>query len=493
MKRFLIGIYLLLPSTLVFGQHQKLLFVDSLITQLLKTYEEIPSLSITVVKKETTLFKQTYGYADVEKQTKATTDTPYYIASTTKSFVGLLAAILAEEGVLDLDKPISEYAPIKHFSDRTLFEKVTIADLLAHTIGLSNNVLTWQFASGGNYSRKELNQILADKTSSLYNEQSFRYDNLGYNILDLILWEEFGIDWKKALQERIYNPLKMTHTSAYHSTLKQQGISYAQPYTAINDERLPTLANARKNDATFQAAGGMLASISDLEKWLSLQLNGHANFSKEALERAQMPIAKMRGREEPFKNNGYSLGWFHADFHGEKVIYHTGGYDGYFAMISFMPDQELGIAVLVNESHFGDNVGQLVTAYTYDLLLDKVNNIADYEKPLQQLKERVDRIQKGFARSRINRSTRKWQLSLPMDKYAGTYTNKYMGDLTIVVQAEQPKIQLGVTKNIGTPSASEDAIRVEFRDGRGQDLLFIYQEKEVHALVLGGMVFYRKN
>ena len=237
---------------------------------------ELPSLAITVVKKEAVIFNKTYGLADIEKEIKATSTTPYYIASTTKAFVGLLAAKLAEEGVLDLDKPISEYAPIKHFADHTLFNKVTINHLLAHTTGLRNDLLTWQFASGGNYTRKGLNQLLEEKTSSLHNGQSFRYENLGYNILDLILWEEFNINWKQALQTQIFDPLKMTHTSAYHSKLKQQGISYAQPYTAINDERLPTLANARKNDATFQAAGGMVSSLNDLEKWLILQLiQGH--------------------------------------------------------------------------------------------------------------------------------------------------------------------------------------------------------------------------
>ena len=105
--------------------------IDSFVNQTMHRFKEIPSIAITIIKDDKPLFTKSYGYIDIEKGIKATNTSSYYIASVTKSFVGMLAAQLEHEGILYLNNPITDYAPIKNFKDKSLYEGVTINDLLA--------------------------------------------------------------------------------------------------------------------------------------------------------------------------------------------------------------------------------------------------------------------------------------------------------------------------------------------------------------------------
>lgn len=485
----------LLSSVTAYSQAELKDSIDSFISKTLKNIPEIPGLSITVVKEGAPFFTKSYGYADVSSQIKTTNNSPFYIASATKSFVGLLAVLMEEEGILDLDKSITSYAPIKYFEDNSIFKDVTIKDLLSHTSGIKNGPLTWKYASIGEYTKKNMITILKDRTVSRGNNKSFRYDNFGYNVLDIILSEEFGINWKDALQEKVFTPLRMTHTSAYLSDAERKKWNIAKNYIAINDERIPKLATTQKNDATFQAAGGMIVSIEDAQNWLLVNLNkgrfkGKQVFSNKALSKTHDRIVKGRVLRDIFKDSGYGIGWINASFKGKKVIYHYGGFDGAFSHISFFPQEKIGIAIFTNESHFGDNVSSLIAEYVYDLLLNDKNSLKSYSEKAKKLVDRVSRIQKIYKEDRKARSNRKWKLSQPINSYEGTYKNQHIGTLKVGIKKEKPIVSFGITNAIATPSNNDDSFRVEFRSGRGEDVLFVIdQSGRIIAAVYQGWVF----
>ena len=85
--------------------------IDSFIQKVIKEIDYKAGFSISIVKGNDILFLKRYGYRNVEKKLPLTDETPIYIASATKSFVGTAAKILADEGILDLDAPISKYLP----------------------------------------------------------------------------------------------------------------------------------------------------------------------------------------------------------------------------------------------------------------------------------------------------------------------------------------------------------------------------------------------
>src|SRR5262249_36272786 len=136
--------------------------------------------ALGVVKDGRLILQKRYGYLNVEQKTPVEIDTPFYIASTTKSFVAFLTVILADKGYFKLDEPVSKYLPELVFDDPKIQPgKITIRDLLNHVHGISNNVVEFNTAySGQKISDKDL--LEAFKTESSFTSNNFGYSNIGY-------------------------------------------------------------------------------------------------------------------------------------------------------------------------------------------------------------------------------------------------------------------------------------------------------------------------
>jgi len=113
---------------------------DAQMRQTLATFPDLPSIAVVVIKDNKPIFLRAYGMADREGGMKADIDTLYYIASSTKAFTALAAAMLDKEGKIKFSDALTKYTPgIRFKSD--IPDKITIRDLLTHTSGLRNSPL----------------------------------------------------------------------------------------------------------------------------------------------------------------------------------------------------------------------------------------------------------------------------------------------------------------------------------------------------------------
>ena len=97
-------------------------------------------------------------------------------------------------------------------------QSVTIRDLLTHTSGLKNPSLPFRMAYSGEVDDRDMDHVLADGTT--YTEADhgkYAYANLGYNIYGILLRLSQKKRWQDVLQERVFSPLKMRHTTAHIS------------------------------------------------------------------------------------------------------------------------------------------------------------------------------------------------------------------------------------------------------------------------------------
>src|SRR4029078_8173123 len=171
----------------------------------LALFPDLPGLAIVVIKDDKPIFLRAYGMADREAGIKAKTDTLYYIASSTKAFTALPAAMLNKEGKIKLSDPLKKYTPGIRFKN-DIPQKVTIRDLLTHTSGLRNSALVNRLAFTGQIDQREIYHVFTEGTT--FNEASFgkyNYTNLGYNIYGLALHYQLNKKWQDLLQERIFD------------------------------------------------------------------------------------------------------------------------------------------------------------------------------------------------------------------------------------------------------------------------------------------------
>ncbi|MCE7992104.1 MAG: serine hydrolase [Roseivirga sp.] len=468
--------------------------IDTFIQKTLKAFPEVPGISIAVVQGNRPLFVKGYGYADREKDIKSEKSTPFYIASTTKSFMSMLSVILEQEGKLDLDTPLTTYKPFKYLKNKSVFEQITITDLLNHTSGIENGFLTFRDAYTGDKSADIMSMLLEEVTELKEDGKVYEYDNLGYNILDVLLQKELNLDWRELLDEKLFTPLGMKRTTAYISEGERKNWKMAWPYMSYKQGETPR-APLMKDDSMMQAAGGLICSAEDAANWLLFNINsgklkGKQIYPASLVDRTHKTLSTYDREGQIFHDKGYGLGWINAKFKDKDIVYHFGGYTGFFSHISFMPSEKIGIAVFANESFFGDNVSNLIATYVYDYLTNLVP-AEGYDKGLEQLRAMVARLHGGFARDTENRAKREWKLDLPMKAYTGKYYNKHMGTIQVVLEEGKPKVSLGRLNSVAEPFTRDNSMRVMLIPLRGEPLMFKPSGNQVNEVVYKGQSFTR--
>ncbi|HEV8590141.1 MAG TPA: serine hydrolase domain-containing protein, partial [Pyrinomonadaceae bacterium] len=380
-------------------------------------------------------------------------------------------------------------------------DKITIRDLLTHTSGLRNGPLINRLAFTGQIDQREIDHVFAEGTT--FNETNFgkyNYTNLGYNIYGLALHYHLHKKWQDLLQERIFAPAGLKHTTAYVSKARAKKLKIAAPYvvdTDAADAGKMVRSRLEKTDENMQSAGGIFMSISDLGKWLNLNMNGGKLDRKQVLpadliRNAQTGYTKSTRNEPPFSGDGeYGLGWQIGKYRNEKVIYHHGGYPGYRSHVSFMPEKRVAVGVLVNNDTLGGRLADMLAAYAYDWWLRTENLEADYAKQVQDTVKAYESRKQGIAAEAAARAKREWQLTKPFTDYAGKYANDLMGTIEIFAKEKALAVRMGKLSTVATPYTEKDTIRVVMLPGGNGDVIGFVKDTEgkFGSLNLGGVTF----
>lgn len=435
--------------------------IEAFVAKTITTIPEVPSIGVTIVR-DGKPYARAFGYADVGKKKLADANTGYYIGSTTKAFTGLACAILAGQGKLDLDAPISKYLP-------EVKATVTLRKLLSHTSGIENVPIVFRTAFSGEHDPATL-VALIDSSKPRANAD-FRYDNLGYVIAGLVLERVTGRTWQQLHDEMIFTPLGMNRSTAVMSEAQRRPL--AEPYEFTRPGRLAAFA-FRKTDARMHAAGGTVTTPRDLARWLEANLGLRQGVPAAAIAQTQQQQAEVK-TERPFPAMGYGFGWYQGTFSGQRILFHGGGFEGWRALFSFMPEKKTGVAIVTN-SGLGNPVTLLVSSYIYDRLLGKPDVEKIYAEKLATIRADFDKHAKQYVEELEMRAKRPSMLQHPLAAYAGRYEHPLYGAMTVSQRGD------GLVASIGTLSATIEAYtkpecgRVELIPETGEVLQFVFAE-----------------
>lgn len=293
-------------------------------------------LSVAVMRDGKIVFTKGYGQRSIEKKLPVEPDTSFAVGSITKQFTCACVLLLAEQGKLSIDDPISKYYP-----DLTRAKDITLRDLMNHTAGYPD-YYPLDFLD-----RRMLKPITTDALLKEYAGgkldfepgSRFSYSNTGYILLGGIVEKVSGESFGKFVETRLLKPLKMEHSRFGSSA----GLSAATGYTAFAlGEPEPAKPEA---DGWIDAAGGLWSSASDLLRW-DLALTTGQVLKPESYKVMTAPRTLTTG-----KVSDYGCGLGITTQEGNTVLAHTGGVSGFVSGNAFIPRAKSGIVVLSNTEH----------------------------------------------------------------------------------------------------------------------------------------------
>jgi CubicO group peptidase (beta-lactamase class C family) len=411
--------------------------LDAYVARTMKAFD-VPGIAIAIVKDGKVVLAKGYGVRKMGEPAPVDENTLFGIGSNTKAFTSAALASLVDEGKISWDDKVYERLKGFQMYDPYVSHEMTIRDLLTHRSGMGlgeGDLLFWPHTT---FTRDEIIYRLRFMKPALSFRSRFAYDNLMYIAAGQIIPAVTGKPWEEYIREKILLPLGMK-TSNLSTNAFKPGDNYASPHSKL-DGKLQTVPFMDLDNAA--PAGSINSSVAEMSKWLMLQLN-HGKFPgsdqrlfSEAQSREMwtgqtlLPISE--GGDSPLaalrpKFAAYALGWGVQDYHGRKLVGHSGGVSGFVTRVMLVPEENLGILVFTN-AESGAAFESIL-----DHILDSYFGVPPTDwttafKAAEELQEKgVQQILEASGKGRAANS----KPSLALEKYAGVYNDAWYGPITI--------------------------------------------------------------
>ena len=396
---------------------------------------KVPGIAVSIVKDGKVILAEGYGHRDVEKELKVTPHTLFAIGSCTKAFTATGVGILVDEGKISWDKPVSNFLPSFKLHNSFASEHMTPRDLLCHRSGLPRHDLMWY---GSSLTRQEL----FDRLQFLESNREFRavwqYQNLMFMTAGYLVGEASGTSWEEFTRKKILDPLQMKESN-FSVAESEKSSDFSYPYQEKDDQvvRIPF-----RNIDAIGPAGSINSNVLEMANWVLLNLNkgkwgDKQIISENALAQIHAPQMVIQSplRYDEMLHSSYGLGWLITAYKGHLLLTHGGGIDGFIALVSFMPRDNIGIVVLSNLN--GNPVPSIVGYHLFDRIL--ALGETDWNKRLKderaKAKEEAEKSKKEAEKDRKPNTSP----SHPLEDYAGDYEHPAYGLFSVTKEGDNLK------------------------------------------------------
>ena len=296
--------------------------------------QHIPGLALLVSKNGKPIRTEGYGLSNIELNAPAKPESIFQSGSVGKQFTATAVMMLVEAGKVGLEDPLTKYFP----QAPAAWKQVTVRELLSHTAGFAD--YPKGFDEQKDYTEGELLKIVEAVPLAYPPGTSWSYSNLGFLTLGILIHKVSGEFYGDFLQQRIFQPLKMSTTRIISEAdiIPNRSAGYRLVKGEIkNQEWVSPSLNTT-------ADGSLYFTILDLAQW-DAALYTEKLLKKTSL--AQMwTVARLRNGQP---NSGrYGFGWFIESQDGHRVIEHEGQWQGFETQISRYVDDQLTVVVLTN-------------------------------------------------------------------------------------------------------------------------------------------------
>ncbi len=303
----------------------------------------IPGVVVAIRHEDQLLLSQGYGYADLERAIPMTPRHVFRVASHSKTFTATAIMQLVEQGALRLDDRLAAFIPWLEQQDT--LARVTIRQVLNHTAGIVRDGVDadyWQLERAFP-DADELHRLVEEGGAVLDANNSFKYSNIGYALLGLVIEAASGLPYNTYVRRHIVERLGLTDTGPETDDHARERL--VTGYTA----RRPGLTRRPIPDVSTRAlspATGFYATAEDLCRYAAAHFMGGDTLLGDAAKREmQQPYWAIAQADER-----YGLGFVVVDIGERRMIGHGGGFPGHATRTLIDPTDRLVVTVLTNET-----------------------------------------------------------------------------------------------------------------------------------------------
>src|SRR5438046_6002630 len=310
-------------------------------------------------------FTVTHGTTRLGTMSPPRPDTHFRIASNTKSMTAAVIVLLAQEGKLSLDDPVSKYVPSVPNGDN-----ITIDELLRMRSGLYNYTDAPELAAIVDrdptkvWTTEEVLAIAFARSPNFPPRTAYEYNNTNYTLLGLIAEQVDGRPLARAMQDRLFGRLRMHYTFLPARTSNtipdpySHGYLYGSSLFVLTDTPYPPDIQAAARAGTLLPTdytdlnpsfayfpGGVISTASDLAIWIEALVAGRvfdAAYQRRWLDSLEAKDPRMPDGQQ------YGYGMERLRWGPNAVYFHGGETPGYNPHIVYDPNSHVSFVAWTN-------------------------------------------------------------------------------------------------------------------------------------------------
>jgi CubicO group peptidase (beta-lactamase class C family) len=299
------------------------------------------------------------GVLNLETGTSVTPDSVFQVGSITKVWTATMLMQLADEGLLDLNAPLSQVLPELSLATAGATDEITVTHLLSHSSGIDGDVFD-DFGRGADCIER---YVTGCARLPLIHPvgATMSYCNSGFVIAGRVIEVLTGSFWDDALRTRLIEPLGLCRTM----TLPEEAIRFGAACGHLDIDGQQRLAPVWALPGGAGPAGGIVATAGDILEFARLHLRGGIAADGARVLPADSAAAMLQPQitvpSYPPGSRQVGLGWQLFDWNGRQLFGHDGGTIGQYSSLVVVPDRDAAVCLLTNGGQAGHLFQDLFT------------------------------------------------------------------------------------------------------------------------------------